>query len=174
MRRSPTVLHGLVAGAAGTAVLNTVTYLDVAIRGRPTSSVPADTVDRLTDMGGISLGEGGAGDDGDDERAANRREGIGALLGHATGLGLGVAYGLVRAGPARRVPLGVAGVGLGVAAMASTDIPSTALGVSDPRTWGVGGWLADIVPHVFYGLAVAAVFDELHGRPPARRSRFRR
>ena len=35
---------GAVAGAMGTAALNAVTYLDMAVRGRPSSQVPAHTV----------------------------------------------------------------------------------------------------------------------------------
>ncbi|MGI8900330.1 MAG: hypothetical protein ACR2HA_05280 [Nocardioides sp.] len=34
------VLAGVAAGAAGTTALNAVTYLDMAIRGRGTSSTP--------------------------------------------------------------------------------------------------------------------------------------
>jgi hypothetical protein len=33
--------------------------------------------------------------------------------------------------------------------------------VTDPKTWGTAGWLADIVPHVVYGLTVVAVFDAI-------------
>lgn len=40
-RAGPTsVIHGVTAGAVGTVVLNSVTYLDIAVRGRPSSSVP--------------------------------------------------------------------------------------------------------------------------------------
>jgi hypothetical protein len=38
-------LLGAAAGAAGTTALNTVTYLDMAVRGRPTSSTPEDIVE---------------------------------------------------------------------------------------------------------------------------------
>jgi hypothetical protein len=47
------LVHGLTAGAVGTAVLNTVTYLDMAVRGRPSSEVPAETVGALADIAGV-------------------------------------------------------------------------------------------------------------------------
>ena len=36
----PGLLSGAAAGAAGTTALNVITYLDIALRGRPTSSTP--------------------------------------------------------------------------------------------------------------------------------------
>ncbi len=41
-------LLGAAAGAAGTTALNAVAYLDMAVRGRPASSTPEDTVERLS------------------------------------------------------------------------------------------------------------------------------
>jgi len=41
-------LLGAAAGAAGTTALNAVTYLDMAVRGRPSSSTPEDTVEKLS------------------------------------------------------------------------------------------------------------------------------
>lgn len=35
------------------------------------------------------------------------------------------------------------------------------LGVTDPRTWPASPWVADIVPHLAYGAATAAVLDRL-------------
>jgi hypothetical protein len=53
----------------------------------------------------------------------------------------------------------VAGLSVGLAAMAASDVPIAALGVSDPATWGVSGWAADIVPHLAYGLVTAIAYD---------------
>jgi hypothetical protein len=41
---------GLVAGAAGTTALNAITYLDMAIRGRPASDTPERTIERLSEV----------------------------------------------------------------------------------------------------------------------------
>ena len=41
-------LLGAAAGAAGTTALNAVTYLDMTVRGRPSSSTPEDTVEKLS------------------------------------------------------------------------------------------------------------------------------
>ena len=41
------VLRGAAAGAAGTTALNAVTYLDMTVRGRGTSSTPEQTVEAL-------------------------------------------------------------------------------------------------------------------------------
>jgi hypothetical protein len=57
------------------------------------------------------------------------------------------------------VPL--AGLLLGAAAMASSDVPAIKLGVTDPAEWGTSGWLADIIPHLAYGLVTAAVYEAL-------------
>lgn len=152
------LVHGLAAGAVGTAVLNTVTYLDMAVRARPASSVPAETVDKMTDLAGVTLAAEGH----DSDKAATRREAVGALLGYATGFGVGALYGLLRAGPLEGLPRPVAAVGIAAAATGSTVAPYGALGVSDPRTWPAKSWAADIIPHLCYGWATAAAFDALH------------
>lgn len=163
------LLHGIVSGAVGTAVLNTVTYLDMAVRGRPSSSVPADTAGKMADLAGVTL----AAEGDDSEKAASRREAIGALLGYATGFAVGGAYGLLRPGGLRGVPRWLAGVGLAAAATGSTVAPYAALGVSDPRTWPAKSWAADIIPHLCYGWATAAAFDALHRPNGTRHGRKR-
>ena len=154
------LLMGTAAGAVGTVALNVATYADMAIRGRPSSSVPAKMVGVLADKAGIPLSAGG---EGDDEKGQNRQSGLGALFGYVTGLGVGTAYGLLRP-HLRGVPMPVAGVGVGLAAMAASDIPIAALGVSDPATWGVSGWVADVVPHLAYGLVTAIAYDAFTDR----------
>jgi xanthosine utilization system XapX-like protein len=145
---------GLAAGAAGTTALNVVTYLDMTLRGRPSSTMPAEAAEQLTGKVHVPLGEG-------DQRDA-RKEGLGALLGYATGLAVGAAYGLLRSRV--RVPWPVAALGLSALAMAGSDAPLTALGLTDPRDWPASSWVSDVVPHLAYG-TVAAVTYELTSRP---------
>ena len=142
-------VRGALAGAAGTTALDVVTYLDMVVRDRPPSSVPEDAVEKLAKGAGVSeLGDG-------------RRAGLGALLGYAAGLGIGTAYGAVRSRVRWSPPLPVAGVVLGLGAMAATDAPIVGLGISDPREWGVSGVLSDVVPHIVYGVVTAATYDRL-------------
>ncbi len=147
------VLVGTAAGAVGTVALNMTTYLDMALRGRPPSSVSAKVVDILAQKAGIDLATGLEG-----ERVQHRQSGLGALLGYATGLGMGTAYGLMRL-YLGNLPKPIAGIGLGLAAMAASDVPSIALGATDPGSWGVAGWTADIVPHLVYGLVTVAAYE---------------
>jgi hypothetical protein len=42
--------------------------------------------------------------------------------------------------------------------MAAANGPMVAQGLTDPRTWGVAGWVSDVVPHVAYGLATAVTY----------------
>jgi hypothetical protein len=35
------------------------------------------------------------------------------------------------------------------------------LRITDPRSWGLTGWLSDVVPHVAYGAVTAYVADGL-------------
>lgn len=155
------VLLGTAAGAVGTVALNVATYADMAIRGRPSSGVPAQVAGALIEKAGIELSGGGSGsggaDGGEQQQAENRKSGLGALQGYVVGLGIGALYGLVRPGGATSVPL--AGVALGLAAMAASDVPATALGVTDPRQWPASSWAADIVPHLAYGLFTALAYD---------------
>ncbi len=157
------VLTGTAAGAVGTVALNATTYADMALRGRPPSSVPAQMAGKLAGKVGIDL----SGEGSDDNTAQNRRSGLGALMGYATGLGVGTAYGLVRP-LLRGVPKPLPSVGLGLAAMAGSDVPSTLLGVTDPRQWGLNSWLSDLIPHLAYGLMTATAYDALlrGGRGP--------
>lgn len=156
MSRWRSVLAGLAAGAAGTTALNAVTYLDMAVRGRPTSSTPEDTVEKLTDRAGVDI-------PGDGDTRKNRLAGLGPLTGLATGVAIGGAFGLARTFGFRPNVL-VTGLVIGAAAMAGTDAPMAALGVSDPRTWAAKDWLSDAVPHLAYGLVTAAVVRGLDRR----------
>ena len=40
----------------------------------------------------------------------------------------------------------------------------TVLGVTDPRTWAATDWVADVIPHLAYGVLTAVVLNDLdHG-----------
>jgi hypothetical protein len=77
-------LVGTAAGAVGTVALNMTTYLDMALRGRPPSSVSAKVVDILAQKAGIDLATGLEG-----ERVQHRQNG----LGGAARLCYGAWYG---------------------------------------------------------------------------------
>lgn len=141
--------RGLAAGAVGTTVLNAVSYLDMAFRGRPASSAPGRTVEALAGELGWSIP--GRGDTKD-----NRRTALGELSGLTTGLTVGVAASLTRA-LGVRLPAPIAALVTGVAAMAATDAPMATLGVSDPCRWSTESWVSDAVPHLAYGIATQAV-----------------
>ncbi len=145
-------LIGMAAGSAGTVALNVTTYADMALRGRSSSSVPAEVACKLVEKAGIDLGS--------EEAAKNRRSGLGALQGYIAGLGVGAVYGLIRP-HVDNASIPLVGVGLGLAAMAASDVPATVLGVTDPRKWSLSSWASDVVPHLTYGLATAATYDAI-------------
>ncbi|MGI5418318.1 hypothetical protein [Actinomadura luteofluorescens] len=145
------ITRGLTAGAAGTTALNMVTYLDMAVRGRPASSTPEKSVEKLADVVGFALGEG--------EEAENRKAGLGPLLGFGTGLGAGLLYGLL-AGRRRFPRLAGTAVLTGLA-MAGSTAPMTVLGLTDPREWSASDWASDVVPHLAYGAVAALVYEAL-------------
>ncbi len=147
--------RGALAGGLATAALNLVTYADVTLRGRPMSDVPADTVGELADRAHLRLAASG-----DEQTAANRRSGLGALMGYATGAAVGALYGALRPFlPRRAVP--AAAVAVSGAAMVAGNGSAALLGTTDPRRWGLSGWLADIVPHAAFGATAVALTERL-------------
>jgi hypothetical protein len=139
-------LRGAAAGAAGTTALNAVTYLDMAVRGRPSSSTPEQTVEKLAERAHVHV-------PGDQQQRANRIEGLGPLTGLTAGVVVGVATGLVRGAGLRPRPLlGIAATT--VAAMVPGNGPMMVLGITDPRTWSATDWLSDLIPHLAYGAVV--------------------
>jgi hypothetical protein len=147
------ILAGAAAGAAGTAALNAATYLDMTIRGRRASDTPEQTVEKLADSAGVPVpGEG--------ETRDNRLSGLGSLSGIVTGVGVGVTIGVLhRLG--LRPPTLAGGALVGLAAMAATDSSMASMGVSDPRTWSAADWLADLLPHLAYGLVTYGTLQAL-------------
>src|SRR3954463_6553980 len=142
-------LRGAAAGAAGTTALNVVTYLDMAVRGRPASSTPGNTVEKLAQTAHLTIPGEGA------ERA-NRLEGLGALTGLVAGIGVGGLLGLARASGFRAGTLLTT-----VTVLVSTNGPMTVLGVTDPRTWSVVDWVSDLVPHLAYAAVVTTTMGAL-------------
>lgn len=157
--RAADLVDGAIAGAVGSAALNVVSYLDMVVRARPASSTPQESARRLAGAAHVDLGP--------EDQAANRRSGLGPLLGYGIGLVTGAAFAVLAA--ARRPPLPVAVGLLGGGVMTLSDGAMTALGVTDPRQWRRTDWLTDIVPHLAYGMAAAATWNRL--RPPTLRGR---
>lgn len=84
------VLRGAAAGAAGTMGLNAVTYMDMAGRGRSSSSAPEETVERLVGASPFEV-------PGDGDTRTNRVTALGSLNGTFVGVGVGAALGGDRA-----------------------------------------------------------------------------
>ncbi|QBD76077.1 hypothetical protein EPA93_08680 [Ktedonosporobacter rubrisoli] len=147
-------LAGAIAGALGTFSLNVTTYADMAIRGRASSSAPTQLISNLAGKVGLPLAQA------NDQTSQNRKSGLGALSGYINGVGVGLMYGLLR--PAMpRLPLALGGTGAGLTAMAASDVPLVALGISNPKSWGISGWLSDLLPHLVYGFVTATAYEKL-------------
>ena len=147
------IVGGVIAGAAGEMLLNVISYADMFVRARPTSPMPGKAAGKLADLAGIELAKPG-------ERAEKleaRKESAGALMGYGVAVGIGVLYAVLRR-LGLRLPLPLAGLAIGGTAMAFSDSIATA-GETDPRSWGVSGWMLDVIPHAAYGVATAAILD---------------
>lgn len=143
-----TIVRGALAGAAGTTALNAVTYADMAWRARPASSTPQRAVDDLARRSGHPVpGEG--------EAHRNRLEGLGPLAGIATGVGIGVAAGLLRP-VLLHMPAPLAALLLAGAAMAGSTGPLVKLDLTDVSSWSLDDWLTDGIPHLAYGIVTLA------------------
>jgi len=148
------IVAGGIAGAAGEMILNIISYGDMFVRGRPASRMPGKVATKLADLGGLELAKPG-------ERAEKleaRQESAGALMGYAVAIATGAGYAVVRR-LGLRLPLPLAGLAIGGAAMAFSDSVATALGATDPTSWGASGWALDIIPHAAYGMTTAATLE---------------
>lgn len=145
--------YGMAAGAAGVTTLNAITYLDMAVRARPPSDTPSQAVEQLAQKAGAPIP--GQGDDRD-----NRLGGLGPLAGIVTGAAVGVAAAFARPALAR-IPAPLAAAALGALAMAGSDGPLIALGLTRPDEWAAADWASDIIPHLGYGAAVYATLTAL-------------
>jgi len=142
-------LWGAAAGAAGTTMLNAVTYLDIVLRGRPESSTPKDTAATIAEDVHITI-------PGNEDERGNRLGGAGALTGILVGVGVGAVLGAARTIGWRPGRFGTTAAATAVA-FAGSNVPMTVLGITDPRTWKAQDWMSDIVPHVAYGAVTGAV-----------------
>jgi hypothetical protein len=151
------IVTGAAAGGAGTTALNAVTFLDMALRGRPPSRTPEESVELLARTGGLTI-------PGDAASRSHRVQGIAALLGLATGAGVGSTLGLVDAaldGAIGRLPIAVSGSVFTIVALLAANGPMTGLRVTDPRRWDASDWASDVVPHVGYGFVAALTYRSL-------------
>ncbi|GAA1919632.1 hypothetical protein GCM10009737_21490 [Nocardioides lentus] len=160
---SGVVRRGLVAGAAGTTALNAVTYLDMAVRGRPASDLPEQTVEGLIEAAGGAIGGSGA-------RYDARRTALGAVGGITAGLATGLVASVARRA-GLRLPFLLSAAATGAVAMAASDGPAALVGATDPSTWSVDDWVADAVPHLVMGAVTVAALRAQDPRPtPAERA----
>ena len=145
-------VRGLAAGALGTSALNAITYGDMVIRGRPPSTTPEDTVRKALEAIGVRV-------PGDAQARQSRLSGLGALGGLATGSALGAVLGTLRV-LGLRPNLLAGSLAASVLAMVGANTPLAALRVSDPRQWSAQDWLADVLPHLAYGIVTQAVIAQ--------------
>ena len=85
---------------------------------------------------------------------------------------MGALAGVLRSAGVR-LPTALGGPLLGVAAMAASDVPLGALGVSDPRTWSAIDWVSDALPHLVYGLTTHATLTAASAAEEERRTPVR-
>src|SRR5579863_14882 len=81
---------GAIAGATGALALDMATSLDMALRGRAPSDVPAMVVEKVATRKNELL----APLLGDAPERRHRRSGVGALAGYGVGIALGAIYGM--------------------------------------------------------------------------------
>ncbi|MFN2460759.1 MAG: SDR family NAD(P)-dependent oxidoreductase [Candidatus Velthaea sp.] len=159
-QEKPTVNTPLVsfaAAGAGAVAMQVVQYGDMALTRRKPSDVPPGIAVALGRLLGHDLNNTGEADE--DRRRASRREAIGELLGFATLVSFGLAYGYLRRDRSAFSARAAAALGLG--AMLSTEVLASALGVSNPVKWKPNEWASELAPHLAYGAVTALMYAAL-------------
>ncbi|MFI6761168.1 hypothetical protein ACIBF5_18725 [Micromonospora sp. NPDC050417] len=151
---------GLLAGAVGTLARELVSNLDVAVRARPLSDTHQRAVRRLAEVARLSLGP--------EERAADRRAGLGPVLGYVNGVLTVALFATVTTWWRPPVPVAAGIVAIG--GMLVADGQLAALKVTNPRRWRAQDWFEDAVPYVAYSLTAAATLNRLETLRRAGRS----
>lgn len=149
-------IFGGLAGCAGTAALNALTYADMAVRGRPASEIPERVVRTIAESADWKSLAGPR--ESLSDAGKNRRSGIAALLGYADGIGAGVAFGVLRPALKDVSPLWL-GVLLAGFTMVASEGTATALRQTDPAEWPLSAWMSDVVPRCAYGWITQFAFD---------------
>ena len=124
-------LLGAASGAAGTTALDATTYLDMAVRGRPASSTPEDTIEKVSAATHVPV-------PGQGEDRQHRLSGIAALGGLAAGVAAGAVLGIVRAAGWRPRPV-VGVVAATTVAMLAGNAPHDAARGDRPAPVDRGG-----------------------------------
>ena len=136
-----TLLIGLAAGAIATVVLTIVEYLDIAVTGRPTSTVPGEVAVALTG--------------GDPHRDRERAEKLNLPTHFAHGTALGAALAALSL--------------LGLSPVLTTVIfyvlllggdwtMYVLLGVTTPRSWTATQWIRELVLKGIFAAAMGVAF----------------
>lgn len=157
--------RGALAGAAGVTALNAATYLDMFIRGRASSDVPSQLVEKLAQDVGTDIP--GSGDERD-----NRYEAAGPLSGIVAGVGVGAVSGAIHA-TGLKLPAFLGAPLMGIAAMVAADLPLFLTGVSDPKSWSTKDWVSDAGFHLAYGFVAHAALTSMEQHDLAARKAVR-
>lgn len=107
---------------------------------------------------------------GEPEQRQARLSALGALAGIVTGVGVGALYGLAHGFGLYR-STGRGAVAATATVLVASNGPMVLLGVTDPRSWSAGDWLADLIPHAAYGAVTAATFAAATRSPLTRLTR---
>jgi hypothetical protein len=134
--------------------LNIVTHGDMAIRGRSPSDLPPRVAGTVAMRLAIDLGK--------KDRRANREAGLGALLGYGSGLIYGAFYGAIE-GRSTTFPLWARVIVLTSVATTGEWV-ATGLGLTNPRKWGLVGWVETLVPRAAYAMATIGTYNQLGER----------
>jgi hypothetical protein len=97
---------------------------------------------------------------GEGQERDNRLAGLGPLAGIVTGTMVGVTAAFARPALAR-IPAPLAMALLGGLAMAGSDGPLVALGITRPADWTAADLASDVIPHLGYGAAAYATLAAL-------------
>lgn len=133
--------RGLVAGAAGTAAMTVSSTIEMKLRGREASSVPADAVEEVLDV------------EPKDEEAKER---LGNLAHFGYGTGWGAARGLLGITPLPHPAATAAHFGL-VWGAGLTMLPVLKL-APPPQKWGAKELAVDALHHAVYAVATGLAF----------------
>jgi len=97
-----------------------------------------------------------------DQTRENRVAGLAPSPGWRLGSGSGRPSAW--RGPLGYVPPSSSAVSLPRSApLIGSNGPMAVLGVTDPRTWALNDWVADVIPHLAYGVVTVGVLQGLDG-----------